>query len=381
MTDVPDVPDGAGRAGGKKPGGQERRTRLLGRIGTSLVLIGLVLFALVPFAEADNRAYEAAPTCPAGQRADGCRAVLPATVVDKDTDTGGKSVKYYLYLRETGGPAGGVHRVRLPDDEPVYDHVHRGDRVTATYWGDEIREVRAASGTQRAALSPVHDGRLPGTFAVVALAAGLGLLWFWWWMRYRPAPTGTKPSWKPGVGLVWGVLVVGCALPVMLLGADDIAAGLRFAAVAALVCVPLSVLLCWWGMRRVRRGVAKLVPVAPTGRRVLGAVVHGDVPYSRPGYSYLVVGDGPPVATPDPTGHVALAPLPASLTVRGVREPVVGDPPFALGGRGEYTVVIECEDDEREVLVFVGRKHAPRVLGALLPAGATRPVPTRRTTG
>ncbi|MEV1024422.1 hypothetical protein [Streptomyces sp. NPDC050264] len=361
--------DGAGEAGARS-GAEGRRTRLLGRFGVSLVVIGLLLFALVPFAEADNRAYESAPVCPAGQRADDCRAVLPATVVDKGTETSGKNAKYYLYLRGTGGSAEAEHKVRLPDDRPIYDRVHRGDRVTATYWKDQVRVIRVGSDTQRSQLSPVHDGRLPGAFAVLTLAVGLGLLWLWWWARYRPAPKGSVQSWKPGVGLVAGVLVAGAALPVMLLAVDDVAAGLRFAAGAAVVAVPLSVLLCWWATRRVRRGVAKLVPVPPTGRRVLGAVVHGDVPYSRPGYSHLVVGDGPLAATPDPTGRAALAPVPASLTVRRVREPAVGDPPIALGGRGEYTVVVECVDGEREVLVFAGNKHAPRVLGALLAAGA-----------
>ncbi|MET9493288.1 hypothetical protein [Streptomyces sp. NPDC006552] len=348
-----------------------RRTRPLGRIGAGLVVTGLVLFALVPFAEADNRAYASAPGCPAGTRADDCRAVLPATVVGKETDAGGKHLAYRLRLRDTGGSAPTEHTVRLPDAPTVYDRVRRGDRVTVTYWKDQVREVRTTSATQKAWRSPVHDGRLPAAFAVVALAFGLGLLQFRWWTRHRPTPTGAPQSWQPAVGLVAAAFMSSTVLCVMLLGADDVGAGLRFAAGAAVVAVPLSVLLGRWATRRVRRGAARLAPVPPDGRRVLGAVVHGDVPYSRSGYGYLVVGDGPPAATPDPTGHVALAPLPATLTVRRVRGPVVGDPPFDLGGRGEYTLVVECADGEREVRVFAGRKHAPRVLGALLAASGS----------
>ncbi|MFJ9039222.1 hypothetical protein ACIRF8_21825 [Streptomyces sp. NPDC102406] len=362
-------------------GREERRIRLLGRSGLACVLIGLVLFALVPFAEADNRAYGAAPVCEAGTRAGDCRVVLPATVVDKKTTTSGKSTKYYLYVVATGGSpgaAGNEHRVRLPGERPVFDRVHVGSRVTAVYWKDRVREIRAASGTQKAVLSPVHDGRLPGALALATLPVGLGLLRLRWWVRDRPAPKGAALSWKPVAGLVAGVLVAASSPVIMLLAVDDVGSGLRFAAGAAVVAVPLSALLGLWATRRVRRGVARIVPARPTERRVLSAVVHGDVPYSRPGYGCLVVGDGPLAATPDPTGHVALAPLPASLTVRRVREPLVGDPTYALGGRGEYTVVIECEDDGREVLVLAGRKDAPRVLGALLAADdqAAQPDPT-----
>ncbi|MFI7384494.1 hypothetical protein [Streptomyces sp. NPDC049813] len=363
------VGEGVGRVGR-----DERRLRRLGRAGAALALIGLVLFALVPPAEAGNRAYAAAPLCPAGTRADDCRAVLPATVVGKDADHRGKSTEYYLSVRETGGftgRAGPEHRVHLPDDE-LYHRVRVGGHVSVTYWKDEIRAVRADSGTQRAVLSPVHDGRLPAAFAVATLALGLGLLQLRWWMRRRPVPDGGTAPWGPVVGLVAAALVASTVLPVMLFAVDDVAQGLRFAAGAVVVAVPLSVLLGWWSTRRVRRGVARLVPVPPDGRRVLIAVVHGDVPYSRPGYGYLVVGDGPLTATPDPTGHVALAPLPATLTVRGVRAPVAGDPPVTLGGRGEYTVVIECADGDQEVRVLAGHRHAPRVLGALLAASGSR---------
>ncbi|NEB81509.1 hypothetical protein G3I40_40815 [Streptomyces sp. SID14478] len=355
-----------------RPGGEGRRgIRVLGWVGLGLVLIGAVLFALVVPAEADDRAYAAAPDCPAGTRADDCRAVLTATVVDKDTEVS-RSDAYYLVLRAPGPAEGTVDRVRLPDDLPIYDAVRPGDKVTATYWKGEVREVRSGSEVQQVVRSPAQDGRLPGAFAVATSAIGLGLLWLVGWQRHRPAPKGSAHSWKPAVGIVAGVNVAVAGAMIVLLAADEVGSGLKFAAGAVVPVVLLSVLLCWGAGRWARGIVAGVVPVPPTERRCLGAVVHGDVPYSRPGYCYLVVGNGPLVATPDPTGRVALAPLPQTLTVRRVRESAVGDPRYDLGGRGEYTLVIECADGDREVLVFAGHKHASQVLGALL-AASTEP--------
>ncbi|WP_338699831.1 hypothetical protein V2W30_24705 [Streptomyces sp. Q6] len=360
MADAPSVHAG-------ESGEWARRGRGFGWAGLLLVLLGAALFALVPWAEADNRGYAAAPDCPPGTRSGTCRAAVPQIVGSKGTD-GGRTVTYHLYLRDVGAPADDERMVRLPDDLPIYDAVRPGDRVTATYWKDEIRAVRFGDAVQEAELSPVHDGRLPGAFAVAALAFGLGALSFWGGLRLRPVRQGAAYPWPHIAGFTAGVLIGSAGFPVVLLG-DDVWSGLRFTAWAVLPALVLSVLLCRWTVRRVRRAAARIVPVAPTERRVVTAAVHGDVPYSRAGYGYLLIGDGPVTATTDPAGRVALAPLPETLTVLRVRETLVGDPPFSPPRRGEYYVVVECADGDRTVLVMAGHEDAPRVLGALLEAG------------
>ncbi|MZD05034.1 hypothetical protein GTW43_08035 [Streptomyces sp. SID5785] len=364
-------PAGPGESGrGEAPAhvayraGHARRLARSTYIGTLLVLLGAVLFALIVPAEADNRAYAAAPDCPAGTtRADTCRVSAEATVRRKDRDTSGRSTKYYLVLDDRG--TGAEHRVRLPSGTALYAGVRPGDRVTATYWRDTVREVRRGEHSATARLSPAHDGRLPGAFAVVLLAFGLGTLWYAWFLRHRPDVPGEALSPAAPVGMIAGALVGGTGFPVVLLAADDVWSGLEFTAWSVLGALPLSALLSWWVVHRMRRGAARLVPAPLVRRRVLTAVVHGDVPYSRAGYGHLVAGEGPPAVTTDPAGRVALIPLPPTLRVRRVRELLRGDPPFAPPRRGEYVVVIECVDGDRTVLVLAGKKDAPFVLGAL----------------
>ncbi|MGW3690594.1 hypothetical protein [Streptomyces sp. NPDC005125] len=159
-----------------------------------------MLFALVPLAERDNRAYAVAPDCPVGTRSDTCRAAVMATVMDKKTDFSGKTHKYFFTLRYTDRPEGAEYRVRMSGSLQVYDSVRRGDRVTGIYWNDELRAIRFGSLTQDTYRSPVHDGRRPGAFAVAALASGLGLLSYWWWLRYRPTPEGPPSPGSPSPG-------------------------------------------------------------------------------------------------------------------------------------------------------------------------------------
>ncbi|MFE6889004.1 hypothetical protein [Streptomyces sp. NPDC057694] len=354
--------------GSRAAGQQARRPRAAGWAGLLLALVSGVLFALVPLADQDNRAYAAAQPCPAGVRSDTCTTAAAATVTDKDSERSGKSTHYFLTVRDSGSRATAGHRVRMTTHGRVYDVVGPGDRVTVVYWKGDIRAVRYGGSTQQTWTSPAHDGRLPGAFAVLTGAVAFGLLWLWWWQRYRPTPRGAPHSWETFTGLVAGILVACLALPLVLMG-DSAEEGLQIVGLGAVLALPLSAALCRWSVRRVRRGIAKIVPALAAGRRVLPAAVHGDVPYDRPGYCYLVVGDGPLVATPDPTGHVALAPLPDTLAVRRVREHLTGDPAFSTGRRGESVVVIECVDGDRTVLVLAGRKDTPQILGALLEEG------------
>ncbi|MFI7010118.1 hypothetical protein [Streptomyces sp. NPDC050145] len=339
-----------------------RRTRFT-YAGTLLVLLGAVLFALIVPAEADNRAYAAAAPCPPGTRADTCRVQAETTVLGKNHESSGKSTKYYLVLTDPATRA--EHRVRMPSDRSVYAAARPGDQVTATYWKDEVREVRLGNLVAEAELSPVHDGRLPGAFAVALLSGGLGALWFAAWLRFRPETPGTPLDWRPPTGLVAGILVACANFPIVLMAADDIWSGLEFTAWSIPASLLLSAWLCRWSVRKVRRAAARITPTAPTRRQVLRVLVHGDVPYSRPGYVHLVVGDGPPALSTDPEARLARLPLPPTLRPHRVRELLVGDPEFTPGRRGEYPVVIACTDTTHPVLILAGKNTAGLVLGAL----------------
>ncbi|MFE1952668.1 hypothetical protein ACFW9D_19655 [Streptomyces sp. NPDC059524] len=329
--------------------------------GTLLVLLGAVLFALIVPAEADNRAYAAAAPCPQGTRADTCRVTAEATVLRKEQDSGGKTTKYYLVLTDPGTRT--EHRVRMPSDGSVHAAARPGGRVTVTYWKDEVREVRLGNLVAEAELSPVHDGRLPGAFGVALLSGGLGALWFAAWLRFRPETPGAPLSWKPPTGLLAGIMVACVNFPVLLMG-RGIWSGLEFTAWSIPASLPLSALVCWWAVRKVRRAAARVTPAVPARRQVLRVLVHGDVPYSRPGYVHLVVGDGPPALSTDPEARLARLPLPDTLRAHRVREVLVGDPEFSPGSR-EYPVVVECTDTTHPVLILTGKRTAPLVLGAL----------------
>lgn len=252
---------GGAREGIRQSAGGARRVRAVGLL---LVLVSGVLFALVPLAERDNRAYAAAPDCPVGTRSDTCRAAVVATVTDKKTDFSGKTHKYFLTLRYADRPEGAEHRVRMDGSLQVYDSVRRGDRVTGIYWNDELRAIRFGSLTQETYRSPVHDGRLPGAFAVAALASGLGLLSYWWWLRHRPTPEGANPPWEPIAGLVAGLALALGGFPIVLMGSDDGDGGtsLKLMAWATAPILLLSVLYSWWP---VRRGASKVAGAAPPG--------------------------------------------------------------------------------------------------------------------
>lgn len=250
---------GGAREGIRQSVGGVRR---VGAVGLLLVLVSGVLFALVPLAERDNRAYAAAPDCPVGTRSDTCRAAVVATVVDKKTDFSGKTHKYFVTLRYADRPEGAEHRVRMDGLLQVYDSVRRGDRVTGIYWNGELRAIRFGSLTQETYQSPVHDGRLPGAFAVAALASGLGLLSYWWWLRYRPTPKGATQPWEPIAGLVAGLVLALGGSTMVLMGSDDGHGGtsLKLMAWATVPIMLLFVLYSWWP---VRRGVSKVAGVAP----------------------------------------------------------------------------------------------------------------------
>ncbi|MER5947276.1 hypothetical protein ABT127_14515 [Streptomyces sp. NPDC001904] len=350
-----------------------RRLRPLAYLSVILVLVSAVLFAVVPFAEAGNRAYDAAENCPAGVRRGGCRAEIKAILIGREDEPSGRSFHYFLsFLRVADDPEPVPHRVRMLDDRSVYEAARVGDRVTVTYWKGEVRQIRLGPLTQQVWRSPADDGRLPGAFALLLLSLGLGLLWACGSLRFL---TGARVrAWLPAAGPLAGAVVGVTGLVLCLaggaLGRQDVWFVARICALAVLPSILLSTALCWGIVARMRRAARRVVPVRPTERRCLLAQVYGDVPYSIPGYHYLVVGDGPPAATPDPTGAYGRTPLPDTLTVREVRALTADDPESWHRNYKDLGVVIDCVDTDGDIRVRIGagRRTAPLILGALTAA-------------
>lgn len=340
--------------------------------GLLCLLVSAGLFATVPGALADQHAYAAAPACPGGTRSDSCTVTVPATVKDTEDQPSGKSVHYWLLVTERGSDA--VRRVRMSGSEPVYDAVRAGDEVTLTYWRGEIRTVRFGAAAQETHASPADDWRRPMAFGFLALPFGIVMLLSGWMHRYRPFPAHAAP-WPFTMGLA-AAAFLGCAgfLGGMLGG------GVRDALVITAGGIPpavgLGALYARWLGRRAARAAdtSDIVALPATERRCVRASVHGDVPYSGGGCDHVVVGDGRPAATPDPTGRFARRTLPETLAVRGVRG-LGPDDPTDWYTRYKYDcVVIECRDGDRPVLVVTRRPDAPWLLGALVPA----PLPEAR---
>ncbi|MDQ0815224.1 hypothetical protein QFZ63_006938 [Streptomyces sp. B3I7] len=356
------------------PYGRARRPVTVG-LGVSLLLLSSVLFGLVPGRIAEKDAFLSAPACPAGTRPGGsCRAAVEATVREKVEVHEKRTPDYDLVVAERG--SGTVRRLRMDGHTPVYEAVRAGDAVMLTSWRGGIRNVRFGDAVQDTRLSPVDDWRLPLGVGLAVLPLGLLVLWSAWALpRHRGAGRRTWPWWPAGIWVAGAVLsLVGVLAG---LSGDDVPRALLIQAVGAVPAAGVGGLFVWGLRRRMRRAadVRDVVPVRPVRRQCVRASVRGEVPYSVSGFGYLVVGDGPPAATPDPAGRVALRPFPPSLVVSGVRSFLPDDPAGWPGAYKYDGVVIECRDgDEPEsepVAVATGRRDAPLVLGALTAAPAT----------
>lgn len=353
-------------SGEKAPG---RGFRVALSVGLAVVLVAVGLLFVVWRAVAERDAYRAAEPC--GVRAEQeCVRLTSATVRGTHDQAMGRGVRYWLRYTP-GGPSSGEERVRMDGTSPVYEAVRAGDTVTLVHWRGEVASVRLGEATQETHGSPARGWRMPLAVALVLLLPGAAFVWCALWYRRRAAAPPRET-----VALLPLTVLLSSALlgPLGLLGAlsgADVGAALRFTALCAPPVVALSALLAWYFRRRSRKAAdtSDLTPVTPRGRRLLGAQVHGPVPYSRDGYGLLIVGDGPPVATLDPHGKVARSPLPPSLTVERVRSFESSDPRGWLERYRYDGVVLVCRDGDAEVLIGTARRDAPLVWGALLAAG------------
>ncbi|MEU2891861.1 hypothetical protein [Streptomyces albidoflavus] len=364
-------------SGEKTPG---RGFRVALSVGLAVVLAGVGLLFVVWGAVAERDAYRAAEPC--GVRAEQeCVRLTRATVQGTHDQAMGRGVRHWLRYT-TGGPSSGGERVRMDGTSPVYAAVRAGDTVTLVRWQGEVASVRLGEVAQETHDSPARGWRMPLAVAQVLLLPGLAFVWCA--LRYRRR--AAAPA-REAVPLLPLTVLLGSALlgPLGLVGAmsgADVGEALRRTAFCAPPVVAFSALVAWYVRRRSRKAAdtSDLTPVTPQGRELLGAQVHGPVPYSRDGYGLLIVGDGPLVATLDPHGRVARSPLPASLTVERVRSIAPSDPRGWLERYRYDGVVLVCRDGDTEVLIGTARRDAPLVWGALLAAGGGTP-PGQRTAG
>ncbi len=349
--------------------------RLPAGFGLLCLLLSAGLFATVPGALADKRAYAAAPACPGGTRSDACTVTVPATVEGTEDESSGKSVHYWLLATERGSDA--VRRVRMAGSRPVYDAVRAGDEVTLTYWRGEIRTVRFGAAAQETHASPTDDWRLPTAFGLLALPFGLAMLLTGLVHRYRRPFAMWTTSWPLTMGLVTSILL-SCIGPLGAMVGGGVQDAFLITAAGIPPAVGLAALYAWWFRRRTVRAAdtSDIVALPATERQCVRASVHGDVPYSGGGCDHVVIGDGRPAVTPDPTGRFALRTLPETLTVRRVRGLRPDDPADWYGIYKYDGVVIECRDGDRPVLVVTGRRDVPWILGALVrPTPSPGPLP------
>ncbi|AXQ55650.1 hypothetical protein [Streptomyces koyangensis] len=347
-------------------------------VGVAVVLVAVGLLFLVWAAVADRDAYQAAEPC--GVRAEQeCVRLTSATVRGTDDQAIGRGVRYWLRYT-TGGRSSGEERVRMDGTSPVYDAVRAGDTVTLVHWQGEVASVRLGEAAQETHGSPARGWRMPLAVALVLLTPGAAFVWCALWYRRRAsAPPRETVVFLPLTVLLSGVLLGPLSL-FGALGGADVGEALRFTALCAPPVVLVSALTAWYFRRRSRRAadVSDIAPVTPQARQLLGAQVHGSVPYSREGYGLLVVGDGPLMATLDPHAKVARSPLPATLTVERIRAIEPSDPRGWLERYRYDGVVLVCRDGDEEVLIGTARRDAPLVWGALLAAGGGVP-PGQRT--
>jgi hypothetical protein len=333
-------------------------------------VLGVLLVALVwlPWSWGDLRAYEAAPVCRAGSSMEDCRTVTPATVTAKERLYRDSRGAYRLTLRPADGSTRAVFMAGLRGglDGSV------GKRAEVVVWRGSVVEVVQGTDRDTVSGSRLLAWRPPMAFLLLLAPAAVAALWTAGWLHLRQRRLGRRVTGREAVPaavvLVAAVVAAVGGLPIALTAGSPqgaLRAGAWLLAGAVVVAVPF---VLWTSGRpqRERRQVP-VVARTPEAERVVPGFVRGDVPYSKEGFHRLVVGPGLLAATPDPSGRVARARVPALEVVR-VRE---SWPDEALwqGRRSVPTQVVECRDAGREVLVVARAEDLPEVLGALRSTG------------
>ncbi|MEV5238145.1 hypothetical protein AB0K89_03285 [Streptomyces cinnamoneus] len=355
---------------------------VLATAATGLILVlaaVFLMFVSVPAKRADARAFATASACLADEPARECRKAVDATVVKTEIRREGKTTHHWLVLtlKEQGG---GERRVDMSGPSPVFGALAPGYEVSVTYWRNAIRFVDFRGARQFTADEPKEGYRTPLALALAMLPLGAACVWAAYWGAFRTNRNPARLPWQVTVALAAGVWLslIGAAAPFM---TETVATALLLFAAGA-----TAVLLGALWRARVRRqqpaDTVEVVPVVPAGEEVFPGTVKGDVPYADGG-GYLVAGPGRLACTSDPDGRDGRTELPDTLVAVRARVPYWDDPKWEtaeVAPRSPLgTVVVECRDSGRQVLIAVDGRHAAWVLGALAvrrPSGTATPAAT-----
>ncbi|MEU5157590.1 hypothetical protein [Glycomyces sp. NPDC021274] len=339
-------------------------------LGIPLVVLGAALLpVMLPSALAEERAYTAAPSCPdsvtAPDDAGECRKVWDATVIDKEVTGDGDNKRHFVTVDVDGDR----YRVRLASGQSDIDEFDLGDQVTVTSWRHRIREIVTDDGASiRIAGTPIGAYKAPMMGSVALLAFGFSLLWTARFERRLQRSGRSIESTGSWTGTVPSLTAVVYAI--IALAAVAAPAGLA-GSLTALACTAVGTLLVgallWRRARRkAERRSARLlsatwVSPATSGTVVPGRVM-GEVPYSREGDNYLVIGPTGLAVASDPRGAAGRSrPLPPLTFVR-LHPARKGD---HRCGALQDPLFVECRDGAKEVLIAASREHVPWVLGGL----------------
>lgn len=330
-----------------------RRAAVIGSL-CALVAAWLLLVN-VRGAVDDERAFRAAVGCDSG---DNCLRTTQARVDRTERVEGKKTASYFLYVTEADGTTSGPRLWGSPSDPPA---ATKGTAVEVTYWRGEIRYVDFDSTRRYTTADPRGDYRPFASFGLAVGVFGAGVLWVWyWWARHSRSTVRADP-WQVGVPVTGAVVLTlpGAGTPWV---TDSFGSALRLLGLCSLVvlvgCSAAALIL-----RRRRRGddTIAMTPSVPTEERILPGRIVGEVPYATQGF--LVAGPTSLWSTPDPTGAAFRRRIPGTLTPVRVRPPYWRDPDHL--NYGSKSVVLECEDTGRPVLVVTDRKNMPWLLGTL----------------
>ncbi|MEU3370804.1 hypothetical protein ABZ734_10065 [Streptomyces sp. NPDC006660] len=348
--------------------------------GLALALVAAwLLFATVPRALDDERAFTTAPACSPAAVSRECRHTVTAAVTRAAAGHKHRSTYYWLGLRRVpreslalpgrlkSGPLGSAPpaaspppRLTMDGPAPVFAAVRPGATLQLTYWRGDIRYVDYQGMRQYTEADPRGGHRLPfvATLALGSVGAAC-LRTAYCWARRTNGPPAHEP-WRFRVPLA-AVLLISC----FALGTPWVTSGVTIALLlTAAGAVPVLGVAARLSRRHHRRttDTIEVNPQVPAAEVCFPGAVRGEVPYSQPEFGYLVAGPGLLAATSDPAGRVARRPVPRTLTALRVRPPYWTDPgPRPAPG----SQVVECRDGATPVYVVTEPAYVAQVLGAL----------------
>ncbi|MFI2202887.1 PH domain-containing protein [Streptomyces sp. NPDC020192] len=329
-----------------------------------LLLLAAGVARSVAAVTADERAWDAARPCAAGERGDECLSTVPAVI--ERTDPQQPKKRSHLYFTD-GRPVRG-----LEVSYEAAESFEAGDRVELTFWRGQVMTVSGQHYVWHEHVTT--GGSMAVLAAVLVLGAGYPGARLLVLVRGRRQPVDeVLPSHLPFLAPLVGTAVWLFPLcyrhPTSLSGSTE--AVVWWAAGGA---VSLGLFAWAWRATRIRVPDETGVPVRtrelPDGEDVfLSARFLEHTDYNPHHFgTHVVLGADGPAVTPHPgPGRFAARPVPVQrLTLRTVRR--------ARGEEGELVPhswhIAELDDGGRTVRLAAAPDDLTRILRALAPARA-----------